>query len=92
MLVCAFIAELWGVVEGLCLAQRLDFTKIELCIGFQAAVRVITIGKTKGMVLKIKLSLQWVLVAPVVLVFAVVLLGVLVDGCVLLVAVASCGC
>jgi ribonuclease HI len=58
----AFTAELWGVVEGLCLA----LTKIELCIDSQAVVQVITTGKIKGMVgnalikrIKGLLALNW---------------------------------
>jgi ribonuclease HI len=46
----AFTAELLGVVEGLCLAQRLALTKIELCIDSQAVIQVISTGKIKGTV------------------------------------------
>ncbi|MCH79931.1 ribonuclease H protein, partial [Trifolium medium] len=37
----AFVAELWGVLEGLCLASRMGFTNVELSINSQAIVHVI---------------------------------------------------
>ncbi|KAK2399946.1 Polynucleotidyl transferase, ribonuclease H superfamily protein [Trifolium repens] len=61
-----FTAELWGVVEGLCLAQRLAFSKVELCIDSQAVVQVIESGRTRGtteyaLLKKIRglLALEW---------------------------------
>jgi ribonuclease HI len=40
----AFIAELWGVVEGLRLAHRLGFKKVELNIDSEAVVHVVNNG------------------------------------------------
>jgi hypothetical protein len=37
----AFIAELWGVLEGLCLAHRMGFPNVELSVDSQAVVQVL---------------------------------------------------
>jgi ribonuclease HI len=44
----AFVAELWGVLEGLSLAQRLGFDRVELSIDSKAVVHVISTEKTQG--------------------------------------------
>ncbi|PNX97917.1 ribonuclease H [Trifolium pratense] len=41
----AFVAELWGVLEGLLLVQRMGFENVELSIDSKAVVHVITAGK-----------------------------------------------
>ncbi|GAU38532.1 hypothetical protein TSUD_320040 [Trifolium subterraneum] len=41
----AFVAELWRVLEGLCLAQRMGFFNVELSIDSQAVVQVLKVGK-----------------------------------------------
>jgi hypothetical protein len=40
----AFIAELWGVVEGLRLSHRLGFKKVEVNIDSEAVVHVVNNG------------------------------------------------
>ncbi|MCI31634.1 hypothetical protein A2U01_0052846, partial [Trifolium medium] len=52
--------------QGLCLAQRLAFSKVELCIDSQVVVQVIESGRTRGtteyaLLKKIRglLSLEW---------------------------------
>ncbi|GAU13938.1 hypothetical protein TSUD_262650 [Trifolium subterraneum] len=62
----AFIAELWGVFEGLSLAKRMCFRKVELHIDSVAVVQVISTGKLKSklgwsLVLNIRklLDLDW---------------------------------
>ncbi|MCI09420.1 putative non-LTR retroelement reverse transcriptase [Trifolium medium] len=37
----AFVAELWGVLEGLCYVKSMGFNKVELCIDSQSVVQVI---------------------------------------------------
>jgi ribonuclease HI len=61
-----FIAELWGVFEGLSLAWRLGFRKIELHIDSVAVVQVISTGKLSSktgwsLVMNIQklLDLEW---------------------------------
>jgi ribonuclease HI len=44
----AFIAELWGVLEGLRYVKRLGFTKIELNIDSEAVVRVVQTGRSQS--------------------------------------------
>jgi ribonuclease HI len=44
----AFIAELWGVLEGLHYVKRLGFTKIELNIDSEAVVRVVRTGRSQS--------------------------------------------
>jgi ribonuclease HI len=41
---CSFIAELWGVLEGLRFVQMLGFKKIELNIDSKAVVRIVQSG------------------------------------------------
>jgi ribonuclease HI len=43
----AFVAELWGVLEGLSLAQRLGFDRVESSIDSKAVVHVISTQKTQ---------------------------------------------
>ncbi|CAJ2650297.1 unnamed protein product [Trifolium pratense] len=45
----AFIAELWGVVEGLRYAHQLGFRKVELNIDSEAVVRVLKDGTSNSM-------------------------------------------
>jgi ribonuclease HI len=63
----AFIAELWGVLEGLCLAHRMGFPNVELSVDSQAVVQVLKAGKVyskHGMAIlkKIRdmLALDWI--------------------------------
>jgi ribonuclease HI len=44
----AFIAKLWGVVEGLRFAHRLGFKKVELNIDSEAVVRVVNNGTSSS--------------------------------------------
>ncbi|MCI26287.1 putative non-LTR retroelement reverse transcriptase, partial [Trifolium medium] len=44
----AFVAEFWGVLEGLCLVSRMGFTNVELSIDSQAVVHVIQAGRMQG--------------------------------------------
>ncbi|PNX95557.1 ribonuclease H [Trifolium pratense] len=44
----AFVAELWGVLEGLLLAKRLGFSTVELSIDSKAVVHVVISGRTQG--------------------------------------------
>ncbi|GAU44140.1 hypothetical protein TSUD_188010 [Trifolium subterraneum] len=62
----AFIAELWGVFEGLTLARRMGFRKVEVHIDSVVVVQVITTGKLHNkigwsLVLNIRklLELDW---------------------------------
>lgn len=41
----AFIAELWGVLEGLRCAKRMGFTAVELNVDSLVVVNIITSGK-----------------------------------------------
>ncbi|KAK2435291.1 Polynucleotidyl transferase, ribonuclease H superfamily protein [Trifolium repens] len=44
----AFIAELWGVLEGLRYVKSMGFTKIELNIDLEAVVRVVQTGRSQS--------------------------------------------
>ncbi|GAU30840.1 hypothetical protein TSUD_267600 [Trifolium subterraneum] len=44
----AFVAELWGVLEGLSLVRRLGFDRVELSVDSKAVVQVISTEKTQG--------------------------------------------
>jgi ribonuclease HI len=44
----AFIAELWGVLEGLRYVKSMSFTKIELNIDSEAVVRVVQTGRSQS--------------------------------------------
>ncbi|PNX92395.1 ribonuclease H [Trifolium pratense] len=44
----AFVAELWGVLEGLLLAKRLGFSNVELSIDSHVVVHVVSSGRHQG--------------------------------------------
>jgi ribonuclease HI len=44
----AFIAELWGILEGLRYVKSMGFTKIELNIDSEAVVRVVQTGRSQS--------------------------------------------
>jgi ribonuclease HI len=62
----AFVAELWGVVEGLRYAHRLGFRKIQLSVDSAAVVQVLANGTSKSMMgtslvkqIKMMLEQEW---------------------------------
>jgi L1 cell adhesion molecule like protein len=67
-LCCAFVAELWGVVEGLRYAYRLGFKKVELNIDSEAVVRAIKNGSSNSTMgssllkhIKKLLAMDWII-------------------------------